>query len=199
MRPLKSLTLEAIVDLLATTFGAVDDPRAAEQLSYPLHDTLMSGFAVMFFQHASLLQFQRAMEKKRRRCNLQTMFGVHEVPSDTQMREILDEVQPESLRSVLPQLWEKVRRAGWGGRFTTTLPSGQHQGTYYTVALDGSEYFFDPDSVSALSAPDRSPGPGALFPQDRGGDGRAGGVASSRAAGCGRSAQCHSGEYAARL
>ena len=100
MRPLKSLTLEAIVDLLATTFGDVDDARAAEQLSYSLHDTLMSGFAVMFFQHASLLQFQRAMEKKRRRCNLQTIFGVHEIPSDTQMREILDGVEPELLRGV---------------------------------------------------------------------------------------------------
>ena len=116
MRPLKSLTLEAIVDLLATTFGAVDDPRATAQLNYPLHDTLMSGFAVMFFQHPSLLQFQRAMEQKRRRCNLQTIFGVYEVPSDTQMREILDEVKPEALRGVLPQLWERVRRAGWGGR-----------------------------------------------------------------------------------
>jgi hypothetical protein len=141
MRPLKSLTLEAIVDLLATTFGDVDDSRAAEQLSYSLHDTVMSGFAVMFFQHPSLLQFQRAMEKKRRRCNLQTIFGVHALPSDTQMREILDGVEPESLRGILPQLWEKVRRAGWGPRFTTTLPSGQHQGTYYTVAVDGSEYF----------------------------------------------------------
>ena len=141
MRPLKSLTLETIVDLLAIRFGAVDDPRAPEQLSYSRHDTLMSGFAMMFFQHASLLQFQRAMEHKRRRCNLQTIFGVHEVPSDTQMREILDGVAPEVLRALLPQVWEKVRRAGWGGRFTTTLPSGQHQGTYYTVALDGSEYF----------------------------------------------------------
>jgi hypothetical protein len=141
MRPLQSLTLEAIVDLLATTFGEVEDPRAADQLSYPLPDTLMSGFALMFFQHPSLLQFQRAMEKKRRRCNLQTIFGVHEIPSDTQMREILDGVKPESIRSVLPQLWEKVRRAGWGGRFTTTVPSGPHAGTYYTVALDGSEYF----------------------------------------------------------
>ena len=141
MRPLKSLTLEAIVDLLATTFGAVADARAVEQLRYPLQDTLMSGFAMMFFQHASLLQFQRAMEQKRGRCNLQTIFGVHEVPSDTQMREILDGVEVESVRPLLPQLWEKVRRAGWGGRFTTTLPSGQHQGTYSTVALDGSEYF----------------------------------------------------------
>ena len=141
MRPLKSLTLEAIVDLLATTFGTVDEPRAADQLTYPLHDTLLSGFAMMFFQHPSLLQFQRAMQQKRRRCNLETIFGVHEVPSDTQMREILDGVEPEVLRGVFPQLWEKVRRAGWGGRFTTTLPSGQHEGTYYTVALDGSAYF----------------------------------------------------------
>jgi hypothetical protein len=141
MRPLKSLTLEAVVDLLATTFEAVDDPRAPEQLSYSLHDTLMSGFAMMFFQHPSLLQFQRAMKQKRRRCNLQTSFGVQEVPSDTQMREILDGVEVEALRSLFPQLWEKVRRAGWGGRFTTIVPSGQHQGRYYTVALDGSEYF----------------------------------------------------------
>jgi hypothetical protein len=81
------------------------------------------------------------MEKKRRRCNLQTIFGVHEIPSDPQLREILDGVKPETLRDIFPQLWEKVRRAGWGGRFTTTLPRGQHQGTYYTVALDGSEYF----------------------------------------------------------
>ena len=141
MRPLTSLTLEAIVDLLTTTFSAVDDPRATDQLRYPLHDTLLSGFAMMFFQHPSLLQFQRAMQRKRRRCNLQTIFGVRDVPADTQLREILDGVEPESIRVVLPQLWEKVRRAGWGGRFTTTLPSGQHQGTYYTVALDGSEYF----------------------------------------------------------
>jgi Transposase DDE domain len=141
MRPLRSLTLEAIVDLLATAFRTVDDARATEHLRYPLHDTLMSGFAMMFFQHPSLLQFQRAMTKRRRRCNLQLIFGVQEIPSDTQMREILDGVEVEALRAVLPQLWEKVRRAGWGGRFTTLLPRGPQQGAYYTVALDGSEYF----------------------------------------------------------
>jgi hypothetical protein len=104
MRPLKSLTLEAIVDLLATRFGVMDDARAVEQCRYALSDTLMSGFAMMFFQHPSLLQFQRAMEKKRQRCNLQRIFGVHAIPSDTQMREILDGVEPEALRGILPQL-----------------------------------------------------------------------------------------------
>lgn len=141
MRPLKRLPFEAMVDLLTTTFGAIEDPRAAAQLRSPLHDTLLSGFALMFFQHPSLLQFQRAMESKRRRCNVQTIFGVHQIPSATQMREILDGVEPAVIRGILPQVWEKVRRAGWGGRFTTRLASGQAQGTYYTVALEGSEYF----------------------------------------------------------
>jgi hypothetical protein len=70
------------------------------------------------------------MEKKRQRCNLQTSFGVREIPSDTQMRKILDGGEPAALRGVLPQLWEKGRRAGGSGRFTTTLPRGHHQGTY---------------------------------------------------------------------
>jgi hypothetical protein len=141
MRPLKSLAIEAIVDRLGTTFSAVDDSRAADQLSSSRPDTLRRGFALMFFQQPSLLPFQRARAHQRRRGNLQTSFGVHEVPADTQRREILDGVEPEAIRGVFPQLWEKVRRAGWGRGFTTTLPSGHHQGRYYTVALDSSDYF----------------------------------------------------------
>jgi hypothetical protein len=76
----------------------VDDPRAAAQLRYPRPDTWMSGFALMVFQHPSLLQFQRALEHKRRRCNWQTLFRVSPVPSDTPRREILDGVEPESVR-----------------------------------------------------------------------------------------------------
>jgi len=60
------------------------------------------------------------------------------VPADTQLRESLDGVDPAVLRAWLPPPWEKVRRAGGGHRFTTTLPSGQQQGPDYTVALAGS-------------------------------------------------------------
>ena len=92
----------------------IPDCRHSDRSNYSLHDTLMSGFAMMFFQHASLLEFQRKMKQRRGRCNLETIFGVHDVPSDTQMREILDGVPPELLRQVLPKLFAKVRRAGWG-------------------------------------------------------------------------------------
>ena len=92
MRPLQSLTLEAMIDLLSESFAGLPDTRRPDRVDYSLPDTLMSGFAMMFFQHASLLEFQRKMKQRRGRCNLETIFGVHEVPSDTEMREILDGV-----------------------------------------------------------------------------------------------------------
>src|SRR6266478_6984941 len=76
MRPLQSLTLEAMIDTVSTTFGAIPDPRRPDRVDYSLHDTLLSGFAMMVFQHPSLLEFQRKMQQRRGRCNLATIFGV---------------------------------------------------------------------------------------------------------------------------
>ena len=70
--------------------SALPDTRRPDRVDYSLHDTLLSGFAMLFFQHPSLLEFQRKMQQRRGRCNLETLFGVTKVPSDTQMREILD-------------------------------------------------------------------------------------------------------------
>ena len=141
MRPLQSLTLEATIQMFSSTFGHICDTRHVERVNYRLHDTLMRGFAMMFFQPPSLLELQRKMQQRRSRCNLETIFGVHEVPADTQMREILDGVPGESLRQVLPEICAKVRRVGWATDFKSTVPSGFHQGDYSTAMLDGSDDF----------------------------------------------------------
>jgi hypothetical protein len=141
MRPLKSLTLEARIGWLSERFSQIPDERASDRINDPLRDRLMSGFALMFFQHPSWLLFQRALKQQRRRCNLETIFGVQDVPSDRQMREILDGVPVEPLRRWLPKLFERVRRAGWAESFKTHLPTGAHQGAYYRLVLAGSEYF----------------------------------------------------------
>jgi len=141
MRPLKSLTLEAVIGRLSDAFSHIADSRNADRINYRLHDCLMSGFAMMFYQHKSLLQFQRRMQQRRGRCNLETIFGVKEVPSDTQMREILDAAPVEPLRRLLPELFEGIRRAGWAKQMKTHIPSGAQQGDYYTIMLDGTQYF----------------------------------------------------------
>ena len=106
MRPLKSLTFESVIQKLSSSFLKISDARATERVKYSLRDTLMSGFAMMFFHHPSLLQFQERMKLKLGQCNLETIFGVKALPSDTQMREILDAVDPEPLRRMLPELFE---------------------------------------------------------------------------------------------
>lgn len=141
MRPLESLSLEAVVSLLSDTFHRLPDPRHPDRVSFLLHDTLLTGFACMFFQHPSLLEFQRRMKERRGRCNLETLFGVRKVPSDSQMREILDPLPTEPLRQLLPRLFEKIRRAGWAKHFKTQLATGNQQDDYYCVALDGTQYF----------------------------------------------------------
>ena len=93
---------------------------------------------MMVFQHPSLLAFQRTMHQRRGRCNLETLFGVRQVPSDTHMRDILAGVPVDLLRPLLPTFLAQWRRAGWAKEFQRHLGSGSHQGTYDTLALDAS-------------------------------------------------------------
>jgi hypothetical protein len=47
-----------------------DGRRDGYDLKYGIMDALKSAFGVFFFQHPSMLQFQRAMQEKRKRNNL---------------------------------------------------------------------------------------------------------------------------------
>lgn len=112
MRPLKSLTFEALRDLLSRTFKRLPDKRDPNRITWQLHAVLMSAFAMLFFQPPSLLEYQRRMKKAKGRSNLERLFEVEEIPSDTQMREILDGRPAEPLRQLLPEFFERIRRAG---------------------------------------------------------------------------------------
>jgi hypothetical protein len=138
MRPLQHLTFEAYRELLGTQFGQIPDKRDPQRIDWKLPDVLMSAFAMFYFQHPSMLQFQQSMEKKTGQSNLQRLFGVTSVPSDTQMRTLLDDpAAQEPVRRVLPLVFERMRQTGWTTRFVTPL----HGVNYYTVVLDGSQYF----------------------------------------------------------
>jgi|SRR5215213_4350684 len=141
MRPLNSLSFDSLITLLSSHFSGLDDHRHPKRINYSLHDTLMTAFAMFFFQHPSLLQFQTAMKQKRGRCNLETLFAVRQLPSETQMRDLLDDVEAHEVRKLLPIFFERMRRAGWASDYQTTLDNGKQAGTYYVVALDGTDYF----------------------------------------------------------
>ncbi len=58
----KHLRFSALIKALSDRFNQIDDFRQNGKVDYPLHDCLMSGFAMMFFQDPSLLAFQQRMQ-----------------------------------------------------------------------------------------------------------------------------------------
>lgn len=100
-----------------------------------LVDNLMSGFAVFNLKYPSLLQFDRhhATEEVARH-NLQSMFGINNIPCDTQMRERLDEVAPIELRKTFKNLFAQCQRSN-------RLELFKYYDDRYLMPLDGTGYF----------------------------------------------------------
>jgi hypothetical protein len=96
-----------------------------------LADTLMAGLAMFSLKESSLLAFDEQREEPE---NLHTVYGIEQIPCDTQMRTILDEVEPESLRPVYKDVFRELQRG-------KELERYQIMGKYYLLSLDGTGYF----------------------------------------------------------
>jgi hypothetical protein len=66
----------------------------------------MSAFAIFSLTSPSLLAF----DKQQAEDNLGTIYGIRRVPCNTQMREILDPVSPESLRPLFKSVFRQLQR-----------------------------------------------------------------------------------------
>ncbi len=97
MKLKKHLSFASLRKALSGCFNNLPEHREANKVNYSIHDTLMSGFACMHFQDPSLLQFQKRLEKKHHKSNLQTLFGIKNIPESTQLRTVIDAVPSNHL------------------------------------------------------------------------------------------------------
>src|SRR5947209_7503120 len=127
-RQRRHLHFDALIQRARQRFETFAEPRRCP--SFPLADTLMAGLALFCLKDPSLLAFcDRAVDH-----NLRSVFGLKAVPSDTQMREILDAVDPHRLRPAFRDVFRAVQRG------KVLEPFVFLEGCYL-VALDGVEYF----------------------------------------------------------
>jgi hypothetical protein len=130
----KHLSFTALRKSLSEHFRQIDDRRQSAKVDYSLHDCLMSGFAMMFFQDPSVLTFQQRLQDGIEKNNLSTIFSVSDIPKDTQMRSVLDAIATWRLDDIFADFLHRLQR-------------GKHLADYqlldgsYLVAIDGSEYF----------------------------------------------------------
>ena len=125
------LSADGLYRLVRNTFREIPDPRT-DTVEISLKDTLMAGFAVFALKAPSLLAFdqQRCTDE----VNLKAIFGMKQVPCDTQMRTRLDHVEPLHLRPAYTNVFRQLQRGN------ALEPFVFFQG-HYLLALDGTSYF----------------------------------------------------------
>lgn len=130
----KHLQFNALRQSLSEHFRAIDDKRQKGKLDHQLHDCLMAGFAMMFFQDPSLLEFQKRLEEKSQFSNLSNVFQVQSVPKDNQLRDTLDQVDTQQLFEIFSDWLTRLQRG-------KHLAKYKFLNRYYLVPIDGSQYF----------------------------------------------------------
>ena len=127
-RQRRHLHFDALIQRARQRFETFTEQRRCP--SFPLADSLMAGLALFCLKDPSLLAFcGRSVDH-----NLRSVFGLNAVPSDTQMREILDAVDPNRLRPAFRDVFRALQRS-------KVLEAYVFLEGCYLVALDGVEYF----------------------------------------------------------
>jgi hypothetical protein len=129
IKPRKHLTTDGLIHTLRNEFEKLPD-STPHTSNISLADTLLSGFALFSLKDPSLLAF----EKRRNDDNIKTLYRVQTIPSDTYLRELLDEVEPSQLAPAYRKLFARVQRA-------KLLEQYRFLDDSYLLLADGVEYF----------------------------------------------------------
>ena len=129
-----TVTYEGIMGVLQRRFGQLPDYRTGENITYGIEDAAASAFGVFFTQSPSFLSYQRDMQREKGRNNAQSLFGVKKIPSDNQIRNLLDPVAPKYLYEPFWEIYELLKAKG-------TLDKQRGYANNWLCAMDGVEYF----------------------------------------------------------
>ncbi len=136
-----NLSLQALMQHFRERWLSLPDHRKPNNNQrYMLADGALSAFAVFFMQSSSFLAHQRLLQRNKGRNNARSLFQVTEIPSDAQIRNLLD---PLSHREFATDFWYIL---GELDQQQQLLRFRNDLGTY-AIALDGV-HFFSSEKIS---------------------------------------------------
>lgn len=125
------LSADSLYHLLRTAFDRIPDHRNGEP-AISLGNALMAGFAMFALKDPSMLAFDQRRDDPND--NFRSIFGIDRVPSDTQMRAILDPVDPLALRPLFGDVFRRLQRG-------KALEPFVYLNGHYLISLDGTTYY----------------------------------------------------------
>lgn len=129
------LSLQTIMEHFRKRWIRLPDSRKPNNnTKYSIADGGLSAFAVFFMQSGSFLAHQRLLEKKKGRSNARSLFQVDEIPSDPQIRNLLDPIASSNFHQDFWYLLDALREEQRLMQFRTELNT-------YAIAMDGVNFF----------------------------------------------------------
>ena len=126
----EKITFDDVMETLSEEFAQLPDHRRANS-SYELADVLRSAFAMFSLKSPSLLAFKELTKQEEK--NLKAIYRIQSVPSDTQMRTMLDPLSPAPLRTLFAKLFNKLSESGvikeyeyWKGQLVISIDGVEH-------------------------------------------------------------------------
>ena len=138
-----SLSFDGLLSTLQSSIGTLSDPRKPSNgRIYSLSDAMLGAFGAFYMQSSSFLDYQRHLESREGRNNAESLFGLTQIPSLEQIRNILDQVAATNLFEIFDRIYQALEQQGY-------LKSFEVLGSTLLVALDGTEYY----SSQSISCP----------------------------------------------
>jgi hypothetical protein len=126
----KHLSFDPLIRQIHQRAEQLPDTRDEPDCDFSVADAVMSAVAMFSLKDPSLLAFQ----ERRNDENMKNLFRIRQVPSDTQMRVILDPLEPDLLRPLFNDPFGQLQRG------KALEPFVFHEGCYL-LSIDGTEYF----------------------------------------------------------
>ena len=133
--------------------SAADTRKPNNHRRYERVDGILAAFAVFFMQSSSFLAPQRLLQSKKGRSNARSLFQVEEIPSDPQIRNLVDPLSAGYFQRDFWDLLDELEAQERVGQF-------RNERNTYAIALDGV-HFFSSEKISCakcLKREDRSGG-----------------------------------------
>ena len=128
------LKLTRMLKSLEQAFEKFPEHRRGRNSQYELADAGMGAFSVFFTQSPSFLAYQRDLKLRKGRSNAEKLFALRDIPSDNQIRSLLDPISPKYLEGYYRKIFQDLERDG-------VLIEFQSFANMLLVAMDGTEYF----------------------------------------------------------
>jgi hypothetical protein len=130
----KRLSFTGLMHLLRWVLGVLPELRKGKNITYGIQEAVMGAFSVFFMQSPSFLANQKAMQTREGHNNASSLFGLQRIPSDNQIRNLLDPLEAQLLFPAFGEVVDLLEGSG-------ELAAFRFYREHLLIILDGTQYF----------------------------------------------------------